>query len=150
MKAIALLEAAKGSVVLLAALGLLRMLNRDVEEVAVQIIEALHLDPAKKIPGIFIHLASKFNSVHLWQVAALALAYATLRLAEAYGLWRERAWAEWLAIISGGIYLPVEIYELCKGFTWLRIGTLLTNVAVLIYMGWSLRKRQMEGRAAVS
>ena len=150
MKLIALFEAAKGSVVLLAAVGLLRMMNSDVETVTIQIIEALHLNPAKKISGIFIHAASKFNSVHLWQVAALALVYGVLRLAEAYGLWRERAWAEWLAIISGGIYLPVEIYELCKGFTWPRILTLLINIAILIYMGWSLRRRQSRGRGAIA
>lgn len=35
-----------------------------------------------------------------------------MRFVEAYGLWRERRWANWLAAISEGIYLPVEIYEL--------------------------------------
>ncbi len=129
---------------LIAAVGLLRVMNRDVESVAVQVIEALHLNPARKIPNIFIHAASKFNNVHLWQVAILAFSYAVLRLVEAYGLWRERAWAEWLALISGGIYLPMEIYELGKGVTWVRALTLLTNVGILIYMGWTLKKRQKQ------
>lgn len=136
MRAIAIYEAAKGVVALVAAVGLLRMMNRDVESIAMQIIEALHL------PRIFIHAASKLNNVHLWQVVALAFTYAVLRLAEAYGLWRERAWAEWLALISGGIYLPMEIYELFKGITWVRVLTLLTNIGILLYMGWALRKRR--------
>jgi len=62
------------------------------------------------------------------------LVYALVRFAESYGLWLERRWAEWLAALSGGIYVPVEVYELARHVTWIRLGALLVNLAVVAYM----------------
>ncbi|MCZ7627423.1 MAG: DUF2127 domain-containing protein [Candidatus Methylomirabilis sp.] len=45
----------------------------------------------------------------------MAAGYASVRFVEAYGLWLERRWAEWFAAVSGGIYIPFEIYELLYG-----------------------------------
>jgi uncharacterized membrane protein (DUF2068 family) len=69
----------------------------------------------------------------------LAAAYAFVRLIEAYGLWRNRTWAKWVAALSGGIYVPFELYELYLGVSWLKLAALLINVAVVVYMGHSLR-----------
>jgi uncharacterized membrane protein (DUF2068 family) len=48
-----------------------------------------------------------------------------------FGLWRGRRWAEWFAAVSGGIYIPFELYELFQGVTWLSVGALLVNVFVV-------------------
>jgi uncharacterized membrane protein (DUF2068 family) len=50
---------------------------------------------------------------------------------EAYGLWSEKRWAEWLAAISGGIYVPFELYESYSKATWLSLTTLLANVLIV-------------------
>jgi uncharacterized membrane protein (DUF2068 family) len=78
----------------------------------------------------------------LWVLAVAAGAYASLRLIEAYGLWNDRAWAEWLAAISGGIYIPFEIYELGRGFTVLRLVTFTCNVVIVAVMVWALMQRR--------
>jgi uncharacterized membrane protein (DUF2068 family) len=57
-----------------------------------------------------------------------------VRFAEAYGLWRSRPWAEWLAAVSGAIYVPFELYELERGLSWIKFAALLLNVAVVGYM----------------
>ncbi len=62
------------------------------------------------------------------------LVYATVRFAEAYGLWFGRRWAEWLAALSGGIYVPVEIYELTRGVSWIKVAALLLNAAIVVYL----------------
>ncbi len=49
------------------------------------------------------------------------MVYSGARSVEAYGLWFERRWAEWFALISGAIYLPVEIYELRRHVTEIKI-----------------------------
>ena len=72
-----------------------------------------------------------FRNVPLASAAAL---YAALRFLEAYGLWRNRRWAEWLAALSGAIYIPFELYELHRGVSWLKLAALLLNAAVLAYM----------------
>jgi hypothetical protein len=72
--------------------------------------------------------------------------YASLRFAEAYGLWRGKAWAEWLAAISGAIYVPFEVVELAKKVTALRIASLLVNLLVVGYMLSLLRRRPRRSR----
>jgi uncharacterized membrane protein (DUF2068 family) len=60
---------------------------------------------------------------------------------EAYGLWRERRWAEWLAATSGAIYVPFEIYELTRGVSPIKLAMLALNVAIVLYMVAALRRR---------
>lgn len=51
-------------------------------------------------------------------------------------MWKERAWAEWLALVSGAIYLPFEIYELARRPDWIRLVIFLVNLAVVVYMAY--------------
>ena len=69
-------------------------------------------------------------------LAGLAFLYSTLRFVEAYGLWHMRPWAEWLAIVAGSAYLPVELYEIGRHATWMRGFVLLTNVLIVAYLVW--------------
>ena len=78
----------------------------------------------------------------LRQVVLLLGAYSAIRLAEAYGLWRDRAWAEWLAAVSGAVYLPLEISHLLHSTTWINAGVLALNLAVVAYMVVRLRRRR--------
>jgi uncharacterized membrane protein (DUF2068 family) len=77
---------------------------------------------------------SKMNDSRIMAFAAFAGLYATVRFIEAYGLWRLRAWAEWFAIVSGSIYVPIEIYEVIQHATWLRIAVLIVNLAIVAYL----------------
>ncbi len=138
----ALVEAAKAAFVLLAGFGLLALIHRDVHALAENVLEHMHLNPARRYPRIFIDAATNLTDSRLWMFASLAFLYATFRAIEAYGLWRERAWAEWFALVTGAIYLPIEAYELFLGFTWLKIAALLTNIGIVAYMGYALRLRR--------
>src|SRR2546426_10052227 len=95
IRAIALFEAAKGAVVLLAGFGLLGLLNRDVQAMAERFVKFTHLNPASKYPHIFLDAASRVTNAQLWLLAVGAAAYSIVRGFEAYGLWKGRAWAEW-------------------------------------------------------
>jgi uncharacterized membrane protein (DUF2068 family) len=53
---------------------------------------------------------------------------------EAYGLWKARAWAEWIALISGAIYLPFEVVELIRRLSLFHLSLLIVNLAVVLYM----------------
>jgi uncharacterized membrane protein (DUF2068 family) len=43
-------------------------------------------------------------------------------------------WAEWLTVVAGGIYIPVELYELWKSVTGPKLGLLAVNVAIVAYL----------------
>lgn len=154
IRAIALFEAAKGAVVLLAGFGLLGLLHRDVQAVAERMVRFSHLNPASKYPRIFVDAATQVTDAQLWLFAAAAATYSTVRGFEAYGLWRGRAWAEWLALVGGALYVPLEYYHLWHRFTWFRLAFLGANLAVVAVMMYALRnraeqERELADRAAV-
>ena len=68
-----------------------------------------------------------------------AIAYAVVEGVEAVGLWLEKRWAEYLTAVATAGFLPFEIHELAKKVTVLRIGALVVNVAILVWLVW--RKR---------
>lgn len=134
MRAVASVEFLKGAVVLLAGFGVLSLVHRDAWDVAESFLEWLHISPETHYAQVFLNLADQVTDAKVWAVAIGALAYSTLRFFEAYGLWRERAWAEWLALVSGAIYLPFEVYELIRRPDWIRLAIFAVNLAVVLYM----------------
>ncbi|MDR0481416.1 MAG: DUF2127 domain-containing protein [Gallionellaceae bacterium] len=141
IRAVALFEAGKGLLALLSGCGALSLLHHDTGLLAGQLVGHLHLDAAKHYPSIFIDAASRLTDARLWKLAALSAVYTIVRWAEAYGLWNNRRWAEWLAAVSGGIYMPFEIYELLHRFSWLAIAALAANVLIVWLMVNALRGR---------
>jgi uncharacterized membrane protein (DUF2068 family) len=147
VRAIAFFEALKGTLVLVAGFGLLSLVHRDLQDLAERLVRHSHLNPASHYPRVFVEAASHVSDSRLRTLAALAFAYSVVRFVEAYGLWRMRAWAEWFAIISGCIYLPIEVYELFERATPIRAGVLLLNaliVAYLLYIRFSRTGRTVE------
>lgn len=140
IRMVAAFEAAKGTLILLAGFGLLSLVHHDVQQLAEAIVQHFHLNPASRYPRIFVQLAGDMSDSRLWLMAGFAVAYASIRLAEAYGLWHERQWAEWLAVISGGIYVPIEIYELLSGASWIKVCVLLVNIGIVVYMAFVLKQ----------
>jgi uncharacterized membrane protein (DUF2068 family) len=121
-----------------AGFGLVGFLHGDAERIAELLVGRLHLNPAKGHTRIFLELLGDSFNGKLWLLAAFAAAYATVRFIEAYGLWRNRPWAKWLAVLSGGIYVPFEIYELSLSVTWVKVAALLINASVVAYMSRSI------------
>lgn len=142
LRVVALFELAKGLLVLAAGAGLLAFVHRDVGYVAEELLLHLHLNPESRIPGIFLALAQRVTSMDLWLLATGALLYAAVRLAEGYGLWLDREWAQWLGALSGALYIPFELYALAKGVTALKVATLGLNLLVVAVLADALRRKR--------
>ena len=142
VRAVAVLEALKGLVAVLAAAGLLSLLHSDLYLVATRVLEHTHLNPASKYPRIFIDAAGQLHNTRLVLIALGAAGYSLLRFVEAYGLFRQRSWAEWLAAGSGAIYIPMEVFELLRSPSWLSVVLLLLNVAIVAVMIRALLNRR--------
>jgi len=145
VRTIAIFEACKGVVVLLAGFGLLHFLHHDIQSAAEDLVRHSHLNPARHYPQIFIEAAKRTNDSRLWFLASMAFIYSSARLVEAWGLWRLKWWAEWFAILSGAIYIPIEVVEIIKRVTVLRVTVLAVNLFIviyLIYVRWWNRSRR--------
>ena len=134
VRTVAMFEALKGALVFVAGFGLLSLVHHDIQSAAERLVQHLHLNPARHYPRVFIEAAGHINDTGLRQLAALACIYGIVRFAEAYGLWQKKVWAEWFAIISGSIYLPIEAYELCERVTWMRATVFLVNAFIVVYL----------------
>ena len=138
MRAVAVLEAAKGALILCAGFGLLGFVHHDAQQLAERLVGHLHLDPANGYPRIFTDAAAALTEPRLALLAIGAAAYAVVRFVEAYGLWLSRRWAHWIAAISGAIYIPFELYALHAHAGWFAAGALVLNVLVVAIIARAL------------
>jgi uncharacterized membrane protein (DUF2068 family) len=134
LRAVATFEAIKGGAVLLLGLGLLALLHKDVEAAAEQLLVHLHINPDRRLSHALLNAASRVTDARLWGIAGGAVAYASVRFTEAWGLWHRRVWAEWFALLSGTLYLPWEIVKLVERANLLHITLFAGNLVVILYM----------------
>jgi uncharacterized membrane protein (DUF2068 family) len=134
VRTVATVEFAKGFVVVLAGLGIFSMRHKDIWGVAESFLEFVHANPHHHFAGVFIDLVYRISDVRLWKIVVVAVVYAILRFVEAYGLWYIRAWAEWMTILSGSIYIPFEVADLLRRPDWIRLLIIAINVGIVLYI----------------
>lgn len=142
---VALFEGAKGLLVLVVGFGLLSFIHKDIHEAAIRLVEHIHLNPASHYPRIFLDLTERINDTKLWGMAIAAAMYFVVRMIEAVGLWLRKSWAEWFAILTGSMYIPVEIYEVARNVSWPRVSVLIVNLGVVSYLLFVLIKNGGKG-----
>ena len=150
LRAVAFIEFVKGGFVLLMGVCALLLVHQDVWLFAESLLALFHVNSDRHFALVFLDFADNVTDARLWAAARIAFAYATLRFAEAYGLWRARAWAEWVACVSGTILLPFEVRELLRGVTLLRSAIFVGNLAIVFYMFYLLRSGYRERRRLAS
>ncbi|MBW8483862.1 DUF2127 domain-containing protein [Actinomadura parmotrematis] len=79
------------------------------------------------------HVFDMRASTLRWLAVALVV-YAAIEIIEAVGLWLLKRWGEYFAVVATCFGLPVEIYELAERVTVLRVGALLLNVGLVVYI----------------
>ena len=145
LRTIAVFEAIKGATALAASLGLLSVLRHDLHGLAVALIGRFGLNPGEHYPSIILHYADLLADANLRSLVLLAAGYVALRFCEAYGLWHQRSWGEWLGALSGALYVPFELHHLVHQPSLASAMVLAINVGVVGYLAWLLWR---ERRAA--
>jgi uncharacterized membrane protein (DUF2068 family) len=142
LRTIALFEAAKGFLALAAAGGLLSLRHTDLHAVTDAFLLRHGIDPERHYMRLFIESVAQATHHHEGQLAVLSLAYALIRLAEGYGLWQGKHWAEWFAVISAGLYLPWEFMHFARHPRPFTAGIILFNLALIFYLGKLLARQR--------
>jgi len=138
---IGLFKLVKGVGLLILGLGLLRLLHRDVAAVAEHWIEVLRVDPENRhIHGLLVKI---FNVTpkQLKALSAGTFVYSAIFLTEGIGLLARKHWAEYMTLISTGLFIPLEVYEMFRHFTLLKLGVTLVNAAIVWYLALRVRRR---------
>lgn len=148
LQAVATLEFFKGCFVMVMGFCAIALVHKDVWLYAESLLALLHINTDRRSAQMFLDFADNVTDARLWAAARLAFAYAALRFTEAYGLWRCRTWAEWVALISGALLLPLEVRELMRGVTLLRSAVFIGNLAVVFFMLYVIRTNRRERQLA--
>lgn len=134
LRTVATIEAVKGGLALAVAILLFTLAHKDLYVVAEHLTDALHIDPEGRLSGLLFTAADRATQSGLWIFTFGVVAYAAVRFTEAFGLWHERDWAEWFALLSGALYLPWEVLAIVRHSDWFRWGILITNILIVLYM----------------
>lgn len=149
LAAIAVLKVVKGLLLLLVGLGLLQLMHAEIATLFSLLIEALHLNADSRIIHALV-LNVDALQLHTVLVAGLvSLGYAGLLLLEGIGLWLERSWAAYLTVISTSLLLPFELYEVIDRVSMLRVGVLMLNLVIVLYLVVQLKHHTLRSRAPV-
>ncbi len=100
------------------------------------------LNPSGNVVRKILEAVRKIPARETVVFGVIALGYGALEAAESYGLARRRRWGEWLTLVATSILIVPEIWELIRKVTPLKIGALIVNVLVVVYLYWRLRRAQ--------
>jgi uncharacterized membrane protein (DUF2068 family) len=139
LRVVASFEFIKGVFVLLIAIAAILLVHKDAWWLAESLLAKLHISTDRHSAQLFLDFADDITDARLWAAIRLAIAYSLLRFVEGYGLWHQRTWAEWVALGSGTLLIPLEIRELLRGVTLLRSAVFVGNLVIVFYMLYLLR-----------
>ncbi len=142
LRAIAAFEALKGVLALAASLGFLSLLHQDLHHMAASLIGHIGLDPDGHYPAMVLSDIDQLRGADLKPLLVAAFAYVSVRFLEAFGLWNDRPWGEWLGALSGALYVPFEFRHLVIHPTAATALVIVANLAVVGFLAWRLRQRR--------
>jgi uncharacterized membrane protein (DUF2068 family) len=146
LRAVASVELVKGVLAVFGGIVAILLLHKDTWVMAESLLALFHISTDRRSAQLFLDLADDLTDSRLWWAVKLLSVYSAMRFAEGYGLWNERTWAEWLALGSGTLLLPLEIRALLHGVTVLRAAVFAVNIGIIVYMGFLLREGRRHRR----
>src|SRR5512133_3023544 len=144
LHAIAAFEAIKGVAALAAVIGILDLMHHVARRLAMELIGHFNLNPDARYPSILLHYVDLLPGAHVRNLVFLAFGYILVRALEAYGLWNDRAWGEWLGALSGGIYIPFEMFHLTQRPSIINAAVLAGNIFVVSFLVYRLSRKSRD------
>ncbi len=142
LRLIAIFKFLKAALLIALGVGLFRVMNRDIGDVLQHWCEALRLDPGSHFVNLALEKATRVSPGQVKKLGLGSLLYAGLFLAEGTGLWLRKRWGEWLTVIITSSLVPVEIYEIHRHPSWVKVAVLVLNVAIVVYLIYHIRSRR--------
>jgi uncharacterized membrane protein (DUF2068 family) len=147
VRAIAIFKFIKGVLLIALGSGAVKLLHRDVPDLALSWLNALHVPSDNRYLQPLLAKIVFIDERKIKELSAGSFFYAGLVLTEGVGLWLQKTWGEYLTILATGILIPLELYELVKRVSVARIVLTVVNVLVVVYLVIRLkRKRDAEQR----
>jgi uncharacterized membrane protein (DUF2068 family) len=144
LRLIAIFKLAKSFLFTCAGIGLLHLLNHDVEARLQMLMDSLHVDSDNHIPKWCLDQAGKLTNTKLATLSAIAFFYAALFATEGTGLYLRKPWAEYFVVIVTASLLPLEGYEIWVKITWAKVLLTAGNLIILGYLIHVIRRNRKD------
>jgi uncharacterized membrane protein (DUF2068 family) len=138
----------EGLLFVLLGLGVVRLLHRDIGDMLLRLATSMRIDPESHFVNLLLEKVQMLTPHKMRLISGGIFLKAGLDFLEGIGLALEKTWAEWLTIGLTASFLPWEVFEIARHFTWIKVGITLLNVLVLLYLLWVQQLRLRAHRRA--
>jgi uncharacterized membrane protein (DUF2068 family) len=144
LRLIAVFKLLKAAVLVVAGVGVLKLIHSDVATVLDHWVAMLGLDPGNRYVDHALRKAANIPPNRIKDLGLGSFVYAALFLTEGIGLWLLKRWAEWFTVVITASLVPLEVWEIHHHPTIVKILVLMINVAVVGYLLYRIRKESSE------
>jgi uncharacterized membrane protein (DUF2068 family) len=116
------------------ALGARHMVNKDLGDFLEHLADAFRVDPNNRYLESLLAKAQLTTAKQLRELSFGSFFYAAVVCTEATGLALRKRWAEYFTIIVTASFLPLEVYELIRRVTAIKISVMIINLLILGYL----------------
>jgi uncharacterized membrane protein (DUF2068 family) len=138
---IGLFKLLKALLLIVIGIGAIKFLHKDIYATVMHWAEVLRVDPDNHVVHSFLNRVFRITPKQLKELSVGTFLYAGLFATEGVGLLLRKRWAEYFTIVTTGLLIPIEIYELQRHFTMTKVAVLAINVAIVWYLVRRVRTR---------
>ena len=124
----------KGTVLVVLAVLAFSLSNNDLPAEFQGLLQWFRIDPEKKFWSTLAVQVGKVTHANVVWVAMGTLTYSLFSWVEGVGLIFRARWAGWLAIGESAFFIPIEVFELVRRFSFGLLGILAVNVFIVWYL----------------
>jgi uncharacterized membrane protein (DUF2068 family) len=144
IRLIAVFKFVKAGLLIALGVGVFRLVHKDLGSVIEHWCEAMRLDPGSHFVNLALEKAAHVSPEQVKKLGLGSFLYAGLFLAEGTGLWLRKRWGEWLTVIITSSLVPVEIYEIYRRPSYVKVVVLALNVAIVVYLIYHIRSQRSD------
>lgn len=141
LRLIAIFKFFKAAALIALGVGAFRLIHKDIGAVLEHWVDALRFDPGNRFVDIALAKAANLHPQQIKKLGLGSFLYAALFVAEGTGLWLEKRWGEWLTVIITSSLVPVEIYEIYRHPSAVKVAVLVINVGIVVYLIYRIRSK---------
>ena len=136
----------KAAALILAGIGILKLIHADVASQLEHWFRMLGFDPGSPYLDSAIQKVTTIPPSKIKDLGIVSFIYAALFLTEGIGLWLLKLWAEWFTVVITSSLLPIEAYEIYRHPTAIKFVVIAINMAVVAYLLYRIKKEPRSRR----
>jgi uncharacterized membrane protein (DUF2068 family) len=148
LRLIAAVKIAKGFAYFAISLGLFDLVHKDLSATALHFVHDIRISPENHYVELLLEKIGVIKPRTVRLFGELSILEGAIQLVEGFGLWYGAIWAEYVVVISSGLFIPEECIAIWNRFTWTRVAILAVNAAIFAYMALMVWKRHLAKQAS--